>query len=210
VGLDLNQEFIDIAKSKIGILKNISFECSYLRDRLNKPEKFDVLLFCSVLHEFFSYGEGISTVVKALSDAKELLADSGVVIIRDMVLYDYMKSSDLWLTEVYKKITSNQEIKTELNSFQEKYGGIKNLRDLNHFLLKYMYSDGWSREIKENYTAVSFEDYRNIFDLLNMKVLFQRSSTIPYLKDKWRNDFGLTEAEVENFRSTGIIVAQKN
>src|SRR5258706_6763264 len=69
VGIDLNKEFIDIAKEKALDKANVSFDNVYLRDRLANPERFDAVLFCSVLHEFYSYGEGISTIVKALADA---------------------------------------------------------------------------------------------------------------------------------------------
>lgn len=210
VGLDLNQKFVDIAKSKIGDLKNISFECSYLRDRLNKPEKFDVVLFCSVLHEFFSYGEGVSTVVKALADAHEILVPNGLVIIRDMILYEYASESNLELSEVVEKIRSKTELLPLLKDFESYFGKMDSIKQTNHFLLKYMYGESWEREGKEYYVPISFEKYDQIFKLLGMKVLFQRSSTIPYLKDKWKSDFGFSDAEVENFRSTGIIVAQKN
>ena len=35
------------------------------------------------------------------------------------------------------------------------------------------------------------------------------SSTIPFLREKWKADFGLTEEELAPLRSTGILVAQK-
>ncbi|PIR99474.1 hypothetical protein COT86_03920 [Candidatus Collierbacteria bacterium CG10_big_fil_rev_8_21_14_0_10_43_36] len=87
--------------------------------------------------------------------------------------------------------------------------GAGTFKQLNHFLLKYMYTDNWEREGNENYVPVSFEQYDQIFKLLGMQVLFQRSSTIPYLKEKWSNDFRFSEAELESFMSTGIIVAKK-
>ena len=38
-----------------------------------------IVVFCSVLHEFYTYGEGISSVLKALADAHELLRPGGVI-----------------------------------------------------------------------------------------------------------------------------------
>ncbi|KKT50832.1 MAG: hypothetical protein UW42_C0013G0016 [Candidatus Collierbacteria bacterium GW2011_GWB1_44_197] len=209
VGIDLNADFVNMARERIGERKNVSFEHGYLRERLSNPEKFDVVLFCSVLHEFYSYGEGISTIVKALSDAHEILNKGGVLILRDMILYDYADRSELWVEEIKRKVTTKEEIRHLLVDFETIFGPIKTIKQLNHFLLKYMYEDNWEREGKENYVPVSFEQYDQIFKLLGMQVLFQRSSTIPYLKEKWTSDFGFSEAELESFRSTGIIVARK-
>ncbi len=209
VGIDLNEDFIKIAGEKIGMRKNIRFEKCFLRERLANPERFDVVLFCSVLHEFFSYGEGISTVVKALSDAHEIMKIGGTLIIRDMILYDYAANSQLWVEEMTKKVRGKEDLISQLSNFEKSFGKITSVKQLNHFLLKYMYKDSWEREGKENYVPVSFEEYDQIFKLLGMTALFQRSSTIPYLKEKWRSDFGFSDYELESFRSTGIIVARK-
>lgn len=209
VGIDLDQSFVDIANQKIENRQNVKFECVYLREKLADEEKFDVVLFCSVLHEFFSYGEGISSVVKALSDARELLNPGGEIVIRDMLLYEYAEKSQLWMPEILAKLKSKVEMIPMIDEFERYYGKIVSIKQVNHFLLKYMYTDNWQREVKENYVPVSFEKYDKMFDLLGMVVSFQRSSTIPFLKDKWRNDFGFTDDELESFRSTGFIVAQK-
>ncbi|KKT29850.1 MAG: hypothetical protein UW41_C0014G0017 [Candidatus Collierbacteria bacterium GW2011_GWC2_44_18] len=209
VGIDLNEDFINIARGRIGERKNVSFEHGYLRERLANTERFDVVLFCSVLHEFYSYGEGISTIVKALSDAHEILGVGGTLIIRDMILYDYAGKSQLWLNEMKEKVMAKGESVDLMKDFERIFGTIQSIKQLNHFLLKYMYGDNWEREGKENYVPVSFEEYDQIFKLLGMQVMFQRSSTIPFLKDKWSNDFGFSEPELENFRSTGILVARK-
>ena len=209
VGIDLSQEFVNIAKGKIGDRKNVVFENCYLRERLANSERFDVVLFCSVLHEFFSYGEGISTIVKALADAHEILKPNGTLIIRDMILYDYAGKSPLWIGEMVEKVRARAEIAPLLADFENIFGVTSSVKQLNHFLLKYMYDDNWEREGRENYVPVSFEEYDQIFRLLGMSVLFQRSSTIPYLKNKWKDDFGFSDGELESFRSTGIIVAKK-
>lgn len=210
VGLDNNESFIAEAQAKIGKLQNLRFEVGFLRERLASAEKFEVVLFCSVLHEFYSYGEGISTIVKALADAHEILKPGGTLIIRDMILYDYAEQSELWIPEMKEKVLKKAGMSPLLASFEKYFGVIKSIKGLNHFLLKYLYDDNWEREVKENYVPVSFEKYDQIFKLLGMSVLFQRSSTIPYLKEKWVKDFDFSVAELESFRSTGIIVARKS
>lgn len=208
VGIDLDESFVKKANSKIGDRKNVVFEHAFLRERLADSQRFDVVLFCSVLHEFFTYGEGISTVVKALSDAREILNPGGEIVIRDMVLYEYTSKSQLWLEPILKKVRKDSLVPM-IDDFERYFGKMDSIKQVNHFLLKYMYTDNWAREVKENYVPVSFEVYDKIFELLGMEVSFQRSSTIPYLKDKWREDFGFTNDEVDGFRSTGFVVAVK-
>lgn len=209
VGIDLNPEFIEIAKTKIGDRTNVSFEHGYLRERLANPERFDVVLFCSVLHEFFSYGEGISTIVKALADAHEILRPGGTLIIRDMVLFDYMAKSDLWIAKMIGKVKNKPEMNLLIADFEKYFGEIKTTNQLNHFLLKYKYTDNWARECPENYTSVSFEQYDRILGLLGMRDQHRESYTIPYLTGIWKEDFGLDDDELSCLRSTGIIVAEK-
>ena len=209
VGIDLSKQFIDIAKENSAGKQNVSFENVYLRERLANPERFDVVLFCSVLHEFFSYGEGVSTVVKALADAHEILKPKGSLIIRDMILFDYMSESDLWIERIEKKIKSKGELTDLVADFENTYGLLNKTKTVNHFLLKYMYGDNWQREGKENYVPVSFEQYDRILKLLGMRDQYRESYTIPYLSDLWKKDFAFSEDELACFRSTGIIVAQK-
>ncbi len=138
-----------------------------------------------------------------------LLVPEGTLIIRDMILYDYVRESPLWIKEMKKKVLAKEVMVGLMIDFEREFGEVKSVKQLNHFLLKYMYADNWKREYKENYVPVSFEEYDQIFKLLGMQVLFQRSSTIPYLKEKWKTDFGFSDSELESFRSTGIVVAQK-
>ena len=159
VGVDFNKEFIDIAKSKIGERTNVSFEYGFLRERLAKPERFDAAIFCSVLHEFFSYGEGISTVVKALADAHEILKAKGVLIIRDMITYDYVSEADLWMEKMLSKVNQKEDLLYLIKDFESWFGKMNSIKQINHFLLKYMYQDNWQREGRENYIPVSFEQY---------------------------------------------------
>ncbi|MBI2596037.1 class I SAM-dependent methyltransferase [Candidatus Daviesbacteria bacterium] len=206
LGVDLDDNFLDLAKEKAQGLKNIKFEKIYLRDLLARPERFDVVIFCSVLHEFFSYGEGISSVLKAIADAHELLRKSGVIIIRDMILSEYTKNANLKCLEVADKIyKAGLDITKE---FEVRFGKLNNIYKINHYLLKYFYQENWNREGKENYVPVTIEQYGQIFSLLGMREQSE-SYLLDFFKDKWKKDFNLTADEISEFKSTGIIVAQK-
>lgn len=209
LGIDLDEDFIHLAQEKSKGIKNLKFEKIYLRELLARPERFDVVIFCSVLHEFFTYGEGISSVLKALADAHELLNEDGRVIIRDMILSNYTKKATLWSSGIARKIYKVKQLAPYIHDFELRFGKLNTIYKLNHFLLKYWYTENWNREGKEHYVAVTMEDYDEIFDLLGMRVQHKEAYLIPFLKDKWMTDFDLSEDEVTGFKSTSIVVAQK-
>lgn len=209
LGIDLNPDFISLAKNKSTNQKNVSFRNIYLRDLLAKKDKFDTIIFCSVLHEFFSYGEGLTSVVKAISDAYELLNPGGKIIIRDMVLSETAKSDKVAFRSAFAKIKStlSQDI---LRGFEKLHGRIENSYQLNHLLLKYWYTENWDREGPENYVPVSEEKYLTLFSLLNLEIEHLSFYTIEFVKNKWISDFNLSVEELSLFRSTGILVSRRS
>lgn len=207
-GIDLNQEFINKALEHKKDHTNLDFECVYLRDMLSRNEKYDVVTFCSVLHEFYSYGEGISSVLKALSDAHELLNKGGRIIIRDMILHKYSQHANLYFETIIKKVREKED-PHYIEDFEKYFGKLETLYQLNHYILKYWYKENWEHEKSEHYVPVTFEQYEAMFTLLGMKIQLQLAYTIPYLQDRWKNDFGLTDDEVSVLLSTGILVAEK-
>lgn len=209
LGIDLDERFVKIAQERAGDLPNVRFEKIYLRDLLARPEKYDVVIFISVLHEFYTYGEGISSVLKALADAHELLNKDGVIIIRDMILGEYTKKATLRCPVILHKIDQKTEITHLKDDFENRWGKLNNVYKIDHFLLKYGYTENWDRESKENYVPVTFEQYEQIFNLLDMVTQYRQSYLIPYFAEKWKEDFAFLDEEIEEFRSTGILVAQK-
>jgi 2-polyprenyl-3-methyl-5-hydroxy-6-metoxy-1,4-benzoquinol methylase len=199
-GIDTAANFIDAAKRAAG--PNTVFRCCFLRDLLLTEERFSAVTFMSVLHEFFTYGSGITSVVKALADARELLLPNGRVIIRDMALP--RDPGDL--RSVVEKVKSKTEYRALIANF-ERYFGALGSANINHFLLKYFYTNNWDRECPENYTPVSIEEYHAILNVLRMKLLHSETYTLPFLAQKWATDFGLSSEEVSALRSTSVIVA---
>ena len=208
VGIDLDARFIRIAKRRSKHLTNVRFERVYLRQLLLREERYDCVQFCSVLHEFFNYGEGISSVLKALADAHELLNDGGTINVRDMVLQEYTKISDFQVDVLRRKILARCDPQ-QVKEFTNIFGELDCIYTINHFLLKYMYVENWVRECPEHYVGTVFEQYQQIFALLNMRLEHHASYTLPYLQDKWMADFGFTAEEIAGLRSTAILVAKK-
>ena len=207
-GIDLNEAFITRAGERARTIGNVVFERVYLRDLLARPERFDAVTFCSVLHEFYTYGEGISSVLKALADAHELLRPGGLVIIRDMILSDYTKAASLHCATIVEKI-QQRPYTSALADFVRRFGPVDTIYNVNHFLLKYLYTDNWKHELGEHYVAVTFEQYDQIFKLLGMRLQFRSGYLLDFLRQKWREDFELDDDELASLSSTGLLVAQK-
>jgi 2-polyprenyl-3-methyl-5-hydroxy-6-metoxy-1,4-benzoquinol methylase len=211
LGIDLNGDFIEKATRSQAEqeLSNVHFEKIYLRDLLAREQKFDAAIFVSVLHEFFSYGEGISSVFKALADAHELLHPKGEIIIRDMIFSEYKKHTSYMAESIVSKVHGIPSLSQQIKDFEKHFGSVDNIYKINHFLLKYMYTENWDREVREHYLPVSFDQYEQIFSLLGMELQLKDYYLIDFLKEKWRTDFNLTNDELETLKSTGFLVAKK-
>lgn len=210
LGIDLDASFVALATShNTDAAPRLQFEVSYLRDLLSHDRRFDAISFISVLHEFFSYGEGVSSVLKALADAHELLRAGGEIIIRDMVPMEYAKHTHEGVVSTLAKVRDNTVYKAQLHDFEHAFGSITTVCDLNHFLLKYFYTDNWEQECPEHYMPITIEQYENIFSLLGMELVHRESYRLPYLEGKWKKDFGFTDAELSDFITTTILVARK-
>jgi 2-polyprenyl-3-methyl-5-hydroxy-6-metoxy-1,4-benzoquinol methylase len=199
-GIDIDASFITFAKTDP--FPNAVFRCCFLRDLLLTEERFSAVTFMSVLHEFYSYGSGITSVVKALADARELLSSGGRIIIRDMAL----PKPGSELVSVIHKVRNTPAFINQLTDFEKCFGELC-ADNVNHFLLKYFYTNNWDRECPENYTPVGFEEYHEIFKMLRMKVQHSESYSLPFLSDKWAQDFQLLPDETALLHSTAMIVA---
>ena len=208
LGIDLDEDFIKLARERSSDVPNVRFEQVYLRQLLMREERYDVVQFCSVLHEFAHYGEGISSVVKAIADAHELLNVGGAINIRDMILNEYTRRSDFQVEVLRQKIEAACD-PGKLADFVALFGKLDSLYTINHFLLKYMYVDNWARECPENYVGNLFEQFQQVFDLLGMRLEHHQSYTLAYLEEKWKADFGLSAEQLSGLRSTTLLVAKK-
>ncbi|MFM2374582.1 MAG: hypothetical protein RLZZ234_577 [Candidatus Parcubacteria bacterium] len=210
LGIDLDTSFIAQAHVQHGALApRLQFESVYLRDMLLRDTSFDVVSFISVLHEFYSYGEGKSSVLKALADAHELLRPGGEIVIRDMVPMSYAKQNHTGAESAILKVRAQAAYSVELKEFESRYGTMVTTYDLNHFLLKYFYTDNWEHECAEHYMPITIEQYEQIFTLLDMELFHRETYRLPYLQGKWRDDFGFTDTELSDLITTTILVARK-
>ena len=210
VGIDLDAGFIAQAQAhtRQAAIPNVEFRRVYLRQLLAEPVRFDYVVFASVLHEFWTYGEGISSVLKALADAHELLGPGGMTLVRDMVLEAYAGRATLRVAAMRAKALASPHADA-LAEFEAHWGPVETLGGLNHYLLKYQYRQNWARELVEHYVPVTSEEYMRIFRLLGMQIQTHELYLLPFLRERWQRDFGLDEDELALLRSTALLVAQK-
>lgn len=186
IGYDLSTDMLDMAKNKVtGEL--FTNKWSEVKEKI-KEAKNPLLLLSSVIHEVYSYSLPID-VNKFWFD----VFNSGFkyVAIRDMIpssLLDKMEVTN----EEYNKILDNVSDIKVVKDFENIWGPInKNRRNLVHFLLKYHYfNDNWDRELLENYVPITKKTLDKKIPSNWFKV-YESSFTLPYLKNKVKNDFGI-------------------
>lgn len=212
LGVDLDAGFIEqaTASAKDEDVSNVSFENVYVRDILDRGQTFDVVTSVSTNHEIYSWGGGKLALVGALTRLADMLNPGGVMGIRDMILYQSTRSATLMCPEVLEKIRAKKRVAQQLSDHEALRGTLRTQEDVNHFLLKYMYTQNWEKELEEFYLPFSAEEYAQILGNMGMQIEHQEYYLLPYLAKKWRRDFGLTKAELSVFGSTGLIIASRN
>ena len=171
---------IDISKRRY---PEIEFFSNWSKVINNIETDNTALLLSSVIHEVYSYGT--SREVKDFWSNKVFDSKFKYVIIRDMIPsshFDRMNIVDI------KKIREKSDPKY-LSSFEEQWDDIgSSFRTLLHWLLKYKYTDNWSREVKENYIPVSLETLKKKIPN-NWEIIFENHYTYDYLKNQIKQDF---------------------
>ena len=179
VGIDMNQDMLDLAKEKINngvfIKDTVPKYKTQLREQI-------ALNLSSVLHEVNSY----------CTNADECKFWDSVnnngykyIIIRDMVYND--TQTRLATDEEIRKLRNFGDPK-QISDFEDIWGSIKYKKNLIHFLLKYRYKENWQREVKENYLGYSTDDIiKNINQ--RYKLIYRKDYVLPYLGKSVYDDF---------------------
>jgi len=192
IGYDISTSMINLAKSKCdsGQEKNLMFTEHWddVKAELNDKKKHcKVLILSSVIHEVYSY----ATKENSVSDFWDKVINSGFdyVVIRDMSLNEAMTNTiPSYFT--MESLYAHLDIKygDQLKDFEKIWGSIrKSKKNLYHFLLKYMWTINWDREVRENYFPLSTEELMEIMGK-NYNLIFFSHFNIPFLVNKIEND----------------------
>lgn len=166
-------------------------------------DKYDTIYFSSVMHEIGSYADkGIRgtaiPIVHALQSAHNLLADGGVIVIRDG-LADEKAERD----RLVKAIPSSGDIKRALRGFKREFSVydksfthwypmryVESLDTvmlpgwaLKEFMATYTWGEGsWPREIKEQFCYMSASEWRKALNNTGFDIVFEIHSPENYEK----------------------------
>lgn len=200
-GYDSNNELIKMGEQALSEkVSNVSF---WRKEELHKmihqiKDSYSMnevcLNFSSVLHEVFSFNNGIDEIKTLI---KEIAPK--YVTIRDMYWHagsdiNYLRSQENRI----RKAVLPQYVKEYENQFDYMHSP----KNITHFLMKYQWKDnGWEDELKENYYSWDINDFIKIIDDIEYDrehgdmtcydLVFSNYYQLPFLTEKWLNEYGI-------------------
>lgn len=193
IGYDQSEDMIKQAKDNYN--GDILFTSSLQEAVYKIRPAHTTLVLSSVIHEVYSYSN-----VEKIRAFWDFVLHTGFkyIVIRDFSINETTQKEMIGKTEI-SKIANTDTYQDYCN----KNGPIVTKRDLIHFLLKYRYKENWEREVRENYLPLSTEALLKIIQGSEYKVIYQKNYTLPYLKQKVREDFNL---DLEDYTHINLIL----
>lgn len=192
VGIDLCTESVDLCRNKG--LKVYKTDINDLVNHTN--ERYDAIIFSSVLHEISSYAEtdkfSACHIEKALNSAKELLTENGIIILRDglgtnemrIVTFEFKEDKDIDTLRKFVELP----IYSGNNWAIDKNTILISEKDFKEFCFTYTWGEkSWERESKERFGILSFNEWIDTVNRcgLNIKsVVTSSEKYIEKLKEK--------------------------
>ena len=189
VGYDINEQLIKKARNSAPFYANciffednafesISAVVRFVKDKFKSEEI--CVNFSSVLHEVFSSTGGL-TVIQYLINALE----PQYITIRDMYCDEHIPfASAAQYDQVWGPLSA-----LRCSQFVNKFGKIKDWRDMMHLLMKLQWMDnGWEEELNENYFSWTIEKFIDIIG--SYITIFDCRYQLPYLGEKWKKEYG--------------------
>lgn len=191
-GIDLCQESIDICESK-GLKVFKSDINSFVH---TTGLKFDAIIFSSVLHEISSYADkdkySIFHIKVALNNAKKLLTDDGIIIIRDglgtndyrAVTFQFVNNEDYKIAREFIRTPIFSGHPWTINMCaKDSYTVTMSRRDFKEFLFTYTWGEkSWERESKERFGIMSVEEWIQTVKDVEFNIKFISTSTEQYVE----------------------------
>ena len=167
IAIDQDEYMLKIAKQKTPDLICLN-ELS--RTLINEKT---LIIFNSVLHEVENYWVTL----------KDILNNTGAtVVVRDM-RFGRKDNPLIDKNDLANLVFAANNI--HLSDFIRKYG-MRQQKDLYHFLLKYSYVDNWELEVTENYFSFDWDD------LISMgNVLYENNYVLEFKKQQVKNHFNI-------------------
>lgn len=195
VGFDNDEDMIGRARRENpgkGIVYTSSWdEVDQLVRRHRAAGVKSCLVLSSVIHEAHNY----------LSQA-DLGAMWNRVWGGDKASFDYVSIRDMMVGRATTRPSDPIQVarirqvfdRGRLDEWEGRWGSIDENWSLVNFLLHYRYEANWSREVRENYLPVSYEEFLSSIPARYFPI-FQEHYTLPFLRRRVREDFGIDLAD---------------
>ena len=188
IGYDINVDMIKLANERT-IDDSDHIKIVFTSDwnevmDIIKDEENVALILSSILHEIYSYSENEAQI----NSFYEKIRWFDWICFRDMMFDSSFNvignAKDRELINVYGDLN-------QIKDFESLYGPLDTIKNQIHFLLKYRYKRNWQRELKENYFAISLEDFLQNVLKLNFQLVYLQRDSVDYVKDRIEEDFGI-------------------
>ena len=183
VGIENNKSFLDASKEQ-------GQECYASLTEFYEHGDYDpettLLVLNSVLHEIYSYG---------FADTfwnEVMMFDAKYIAFRDMYPRNCGKFGSAASREM-EAIINHSSMEEHYRDFVAKWGRVRDGYTAIHFLLKYFYHDNWEREVEENYIPFHYRELYTQIRRAGYNITSEYFYSLPYLKNKWHNDFKCDE-----------------
>lgn len=231
IGVDISDTMLKMAVDRKydGKRKNVTLVKEDITKMDLRENSLDTIIFCSTLHELFSYnGYSKNVVRETIEKAYRALRPGGRLIIRDGVKPE--------AEEVYLEF-KNEETRKKFYRFAFEFGPreiqfasvddepnkvekVNKVRlrseDAMEFLSKYIYDKNWKIEVKEQFGVYTFGEYRVVLEEHGFDVVHAESYLLEWLRrthyEKDLDVFKLVNGRFvkqEYPDSTMILVAEK-
>jgi SAM-dependent methyltransferase len=217
-GFEISKEIAKIAKKRKYPNNNVNVFVGDATKKLKKDESCDTVIFCSVLHEIYSYS-GLKSLMKALVFAHKMLKKGGRIVIRDGVKPGkevvYIGFKNRKTKEKFFRFA--KDFRPYRIKFRKLKDGKVELskQDCMEFLTKYFYDINWKVETGEQFGIFTLNEYKNVLKKVGFKIVYSEKYLLPFLKNKYKKDVKIFKKIRNKFvqtsypDSTMILVGEK-
>ncbi len=218
-GVDLSDTMLSMARER-GYASPVQFLQADITELGLEEESIDTILFCSVLHEVYSYkGYSKEILRDTLENAYRALKPGGRLVIRDGV-----KPLDCEVLMGFK----NRGVEEKFYRFAREFGPYEvqyeiegemvrlSRPDAMEFLSKYIYDTNWVVEVREQFGIYTLSEHEEQLCSIGFRIVNAESYLIEWLRvTHYEKDVGLFtringELVPQEFpHSTMLLVAEK-
>ncbi len=178
IGIDNNPYFIEICERNNIVCYKSLLELVSIPINHEKT----LLVLNSVMHEIYSY----KCQLTFWRDIK--VFSPKYIAFRDM----YVRNCGEYGSRIeqdFENAIKGNFMEEHYNDFVNVWGKLVDGYTATHFLLKYFYNENWQRELEENYIPFHYRELHTKIRNAGYNITFERFFGLPYLKEKWHNDF---------------------